>query len=111
MFPNGYFRKNRSGKLAGNTLYLEGRAYIVIGVDLHPIQYELSTSSACGLVPSLLILHGPKSLLSEASCAGHVKLQIQGVQFRTPVFRYSAPILSVEAAPLFKLIAHGAQHA
>ena len=46
MFPNGYFRKNRSGKLAGNTLYLEGRAYIVIGVDLHPIQYELSTSSA-----------------------------------------------------------------
>jgi len=111
MFSVGYFRKTRSSKLAENTLYLKGRGYIVAGADLHPIQYELSTSSACGLVPSLLILRGPKSLLSEASRAGHVKLEIQGVQFRTPVFRYCAPILSVEAAPLFKLIAHGAQHA
>jgi hypothetical protein len=111
MSSNGYFRKARSGKLAESTLYLEGNAYIVIGVDKHRIEYELSTSSACGLVPSLLILYGPKSLLSEASRKRHVKLEIWGVQFRTPVFRYCAPdSLSVEAAPLFKLIAHAAQH-
>jgi hypothetical protein len=105
MFSNGYFRKARSGKPAENTLYLEGGAYIVIGVDKHPIRYELSTSSACGLVPSLLILYGPQSLLSAVSRNRHAK-------FRTPVFRYCAPdSLSVEAAPLFKLIAHAAQHA
>ncbi len=112
MFSNGYFRKAHSGKPAENTLYLKGGAYIVIGVDKHPIRYELSTSSACGLAPSLLILYGPQSLLSEASRNRHVKLEIWGVQFRTPVFRYCAPdSLSVEAAPLFKLIAHAAQHA
>jgi hypothetical protein len=81
-------------------------------MDKHPIRYELSTSSACGLVPLLLIIYGPESVLSEASRNRCVKLEIWGEQFRAPVFRLCAPdSLSVEAAPLFELIADAARRA
>ena len=95
-----------------DTLCLHGTANIVIGGDKHPIWYELSTSSACGLVPLLLYLYGPESLLSVASRNRYVKLEIRGVQFGARVFRYCAPdSLSVEAARLFELIAAGARGA
>jgi hypothetical protein len=58
------------------------------------------------LVPSLLILYGPESLLSVAARHLYVKLEIRGVQFQARVFRYCAPdFLSVDAARLFELIA------
>jgi hypothetical protein len=108
--PSGNAGSDKPAIVPDNTLCLHGPAKIVIGKDKHPIRYELFTSSICGLVPSLLILHGPASLLSEASRRRYVTLEICGAQFRALAFRRWAPnILTVEAARLFELVAHAAR--
>jgi hypothetical protein len=109
--PSGNAGSDKPVIVPENTLCLRGPAKIVIGKHKHPIRYELSTAF-CGLVPSLLILHGPPSLLSEASRRRYVTLEICGVQHRARTFRYWPPdTLSVEAARLFELVAHAARAA
>jgi hypothetical protein len=85
-----------------------------MGTDKFPIRYELITGS-CGLVPELLVLHGDPSLVSEMNSRRdkYVKLEILGVPHRTQVFGYRPDVstLSVDAAPLFKLVARAARGA
>ena len=58
---------NQPMMVPDDTLCLHGPANIVMGKDKHPIRYELSTASFCGLVPSALELRGPENVLREAS--------------------------------------------